>query len=532
MGGLVTINLIFLISLNIISIFIAFWVYSANKKEKINQLFLLIIILMITWTDLNYCGDIVSQSYVALILKRLYLALVPIYFIFAYFFSIHFPKIILKRHPIFEKIAILSLITLSLATILTDAVVKNVEKKDWGFNIIPGNAINIFYFLVTIFILVILFNLIYKYFHLLPPDKLRIQYFIIGVIIYALFQSIFNIILPLVSGTKQYWQLGDFSAIFLIGFTAYAIVKQKLFGIRVVLTQVLVGIIAILLFAQILDSGTLFEYVWKGGLFITFIIFGYLLIRSVIREIKLREQLQEANAKLTKLDQAKSDFISIASHQLRTPLSAIKGYLSMVVDGDYGIVAEKVGQVLTRVYNSNERLIALVNNMLNISRIESGRIQFHPQPLQLELVINDVIGEIGPEARARQVQLIFKPLLHASRKVQADDKIIHEVLNNLVDNAVKYTPHGTVTISLHPQRQWLEVRVKDTGVGISPDDMPRLFKKFSRGQDVYKDYAIGSGLGLYVVKQMVEMHGGTVGVESAGTGKGSTFWFTVPYAIM
>ncbi len=489
---------------------------------------------MITWTDLNYCGDIVSQSYVALILKRLYLALVPIYFIFAYFFSIHFPKIILKRHPIFEKIAILSLITLSLATILTDAVVKNVEKKDWGFNIIPGNAINIFYFLVTIFILVILFNLIYKYFHLLPPDKLRIQYFIIGVIIYALFQSIFNIILPLVSGTKQYWQLGDFSAIFLIGFTAYAIAKHSLFGIRAILAGLLVGILAILLFldAVVLTQEPSLQII-KWVILAVFLFFGYYLVRSVLREVQLRKSLQHAYADLKQLDTAKSEFISVASHQLRTPLSAIKGYVSMMRKGDYGDVSPDMAEALAVLHESNERLVVLVNNMLNISRIESGRLQFKPRAMAIEPIIANMVNELTPEANGAGVRLIYRKPSAPAREIFADPGLVHEILINLVDNGIKYTQRGgKVVVSLRPAERFLRTEIKDSGIGVVPETIPALFKKFSRGQSGAKMHTNGAGLGLYIVKELVNLHKGQVGVTSAGSGKGSTFWFELPYDIM
>ncbi|GEM_PF-1206215 len=242
------------------------------------------------------------------------------------------------------------------------------------------------------------------------------------------------------------------------------------------------------------------------------------------------KELRDANAKLKKLDKAKSEFISIASHQLRTPLSTIKGYLSMILAGDYGMVTDSVGKVLGRVYNSNERLVTLVNNMLNVSRIESGRITMQPKPFQIENTIEDVMGELAPEAKARRVDLIFKKPTWQPKKVIGDKRLLHEVLVNLVDNSIKYTPHGTVKVTLHRHFGQLEVRVKDDGVGMTKDDQSRLFKKFSRGRDAYRHYTGGSGLGLYVVRRLVEMNGGTIQGSSPGRGKGSTFKFTIPYA--
>jgi len=267
-----------------------------------------------------------------------------------------------------------------------------------------------------------------------------------------------------------------------------------------------------------IDNALLFERTQK---------FNVHLKEEVSRATK---ELRGANAKLLKLDKAKSEFISIASHQLRTPLSTIKGYLSMILDGDYGMISEEVGKVLGRVYNSNERLVTLVNNMLNVSRIESGRIKLDPKPFQIEETIENVMGELAPEARSRRVDLVFDKPSWRPHLVMGDKRLLHEVTMNLVDNAIKYTSHGKVKISLHRHFGILEVRIKDTGVGMSRDDQTRLFKKFSRGRDAYRYYTGGSGLGLYVVKKLIEMHGGTIEGSSPGKGKGSTFKFTIPYA--
>ena len=242
------------------------------------------------------------------------------------------------------------------------------------------------------------------------------------------------------------------------------------------------------------------------------------------------KELRGANEKLTHLDKAKTEFISIASHQLRTPLSTIKGYLAMILGGDFGIISEEVGKTLTRVYNSNERLIDLVNNMLNVSRIEGGRIEFNPKPLQISLLVDDAIGELVQVSRDNNTQVIFKNPSRKTKEVLADKNLLHEILINLIDNAIKYSPNGIVKISLHGNRRNLEFRVKDNGIGLTDEDKKRLFKKFSRGHDSYKIYTGGSGLGLYLAKKLVEMHGGQIIAESKGKNKGSLFKFTIPYA--
>ncbi len=527
------INRLFVILISLLSLVLGFWVYFANKKSLVNKIFLVLTLAFIGWISFAYLSDVFTDANTILWLIRLSFASISASLVGMYLFSVYFPieSPRTKYLGVANVVAVILGCSMFSLSLFSDLLIAGVYIEDWGTGPVFGPLGNLFYGSVIILALLFLVNFIKKYLTLPSQEKTKLSYFLIGLAIMVAFNVVFNVILPLFQGQIQYYQVGNYSIIFLLGFTAYAIVRRNLFGIRIVLTALLVVIIAVFLFLDAVVLPNEFPVqIIKIVILAIFLFFGYSLIRSVSREIQLREKLEEANAKLTKLDQAKSEFISIASHQLRTPLSAIKGYLSMVVDGDYGAVSDPVGKVLTRVYNSNERLIALVNNMLNISRIESGHIQFHPRPLQLESVINDVLGEIGPEARARQISLVFKSPGRPSRPVKVDDKIIHEVLNNLVDNAVKYTPHGNVTISLQPKSAMLEVRVVDTGIGIDPSDIPRLFKKFSRGHDVYKAYTSGSGLGLYVVKQLIEMHGGTVGVRSDGVGRGSTFWFTVPYA--
>ena len=526
------INQLFVIFISLMCLVLGFWVFFSDRRSRANQIFLTMTLAFIGWITFAYLSDVVGERLSILWLIRFSFASIAASLLSTYLFSIYFPT----RSPrtrflkIANVVAVVWGASLFFLSLFSDLLVTDVYMESWGTGPVLGLLGGFFYGGVVVLAILLLINFIRKFFSLSHSERIKIYYFLIGLGIMVGANLVFNVILPLFQGQIKFYQLGNYSVVFLLGFTAYAMVRKNLFGIKVVLTTLLVVLMAIfLLLDMVVLTANSSVMILKGGILAAFLFFGYSLIRSVSREIKLREQLEEANVKLTKLDQAKSEFISIASHQLRTPLSAIKGYLSMVIDLDYGEGPEPIAKILTRVYNSNERLIALVNNMLNISRIESGRIQFDPRPLQIEPVITDVLAEIKPEAQSRQIQLFFPKSCSLSRKVQADERILHEVLNNLVDNAVKYTPHGRVTISLRPHSAHLEVRVQDTGIGIEAADIPRLFKKFSRGPDVYKNYTSGSGLGLYVVKQLIEMHQGKVGVESAGTGQGSTFWFTLPF---
>ncbi len=244
---------------------------------------------------------------------------------------------------------------------------------------------------------------------------------------------------------------------------------------------------------------------------------------------KKTAELQKANDELRQLDRAKSEFISIASHQLRTPLTVIKGYISMMQEGSFGKVPPKILENLTKVYASNERLIGLVENLLDISRIESGRQQYEWSKIHLEDLAQTVVENLKQNAKERNLKLILHKLKKKTPEVIVDANKLHEVMMNFVDNALKYTPEGSVDVHVLPEpKGMVTFSVKDTGKGITPDMKDLLFRKFSRGKDSFKLHTEGVGLGLYVAKMLIDQHGGKIWADSEGEGKGSTFSFSIP----
>ncbi len=242
---------------------------------------------------------------------------------------------------------------------------------------------------------------------------------------------------------------------------------------------------------------------------------------------KLNGRLNEANHYLQQLDKAKSEFLSIASHQLRTPTTGIKGFLSMMLEGDYGQVTKEQREVLQTVYDSTNRLIRLVNVFLNVSRIESGRLQLARSDIDLAQLAKVVVTELRPAAKARGLTLELQAPEHVAT-VPADSDKIRDVLVNLADNAIKYTEHGSVTVRVAAHPAEVEVAVSDTGMGLSADEIKALFAKFSRGERVKIKESQGSGLGLFIAKKIIEAHAGKIWVTSPGPGKGTTFYFTLP----
>lgn len=245
------------------------------------------------------------------------------------------------------------------------------------------------------------------------------------------------------------------------------------------------------------------------------------------------KDLKNANVKLQEIDKLKDEFVSLASHELRTPMTVIKSYLWLMLDkNNVRALSEKQKMYVDRAYTSTQRLINLVNDMLNVSRIESGRFTLAMKPIDLGELVNTVYAEMLPKAQEQKINLQFARPLQPLPKVQADLERVEEVLINLIGNSLKFTSeNGTIKIEInHNPKDGMEiVSIIDDGKGISQEDMSKLFQKFAMVGTNYlvKQNAQGTGLGLYLSKSMIELMNGKIWVESEGLGKGSKFSFTL-----
>ncbi len=365
-------------------------------------------------------------------------------------------------------------------------------------------------------------------------EKKQFSLILTGTTITFLLVLTFNLLLPNVFSYFKLITLGVAAFLPFVVFTAYAIVKHHLFNIKVIATELFTAAIVITLFVEIFTAPTLLERIFRVGVFAIISVFGYFLIKGVWTEVLAREQmqylaeqLQRTNAALKQLDAAKSEFISIASHQLRTPLTAIKGFISMVLEGSYGQIPFKHTPVLKKVYESNERLVKVVNDLLNISRIEAGRFKYEWKDTQLVELVKPLIEKYQKDAKARGLQLEVS-LPQQVPLVVADPDKLSLVVGNLLDNAIHYTSKGMVQLRLSVAGKMAHIAIRDTGIGMEENEIHLLFRKFIRGKRVPKIYTEGSGLGLYVAKRIIEDHRGRIWAESAGRGRGSTFFIDLP----
>lgn len=229
----------------------------------------------------------------------------------------------------------------------------------------------------------------------------------------------------------------------------------------------------------------------------------------------------------TDIEQLKNEFVWLVSHELRTPLASIKGALGLILGGDCGELNETLRDRLTVAYANSDRLIMLINDILELAQIEAGQVKVHTKPVDLAPVVEHSVVEISRFAEQRGI-LIVTTLAAGLPQVRADAEQIQRVLINLLSNALKFSPPDSqVIISATHQDEWVTVSVKDNGTGIAPEDRERIFDKFQQVRHVAARKMGGTGLGLSICKAIIERHNGQIGVES-GLSQGSRFFFTLP----
>lgn len=521
------------------SVILGFLVYLRDTTSITNRFFLFFTLSSATLGIINYISYQPTDLIIRLWLIRSVMFLSVLQSAAFFLFILVFPRSTFI-FPLWRKRIFLFVCGAVALLTLSPYVFSGIQTNKIGQISQPIPAPGIFFFALVTISLVVggIMVLFYKMVHAAPEEKAPFRNLLAGAVLMFTFILGFNFIFPAFLGNTRFIPFNAAFTLPFAVFTFYAIVRYQLLNIRVIAAEVLMLLVVCFSFFEIVFARGVGEIVFRVAVFGLLLVFGVLLIRSVRREVEQREHLQTlsnqlaaANEELKKLDAAKSEFISIASHQLRAPLTVIKGYISLALEGTLGKLTKEMRASLEKMGMSTEQLVKLISSILDLSRMESGRMTYEMVENNLGKVIEELIGQFKQQVREKGLDLTSVRKNEVPSFSFDRDKI-REVVLNLIHNAVKYTQKGKITVEQEivtkGGREFARISVEDNGMGIKKEDLPRLFIKFNRSEEARLVDPNGMGIGLYFVKRVVEDHDGTTWAESAGPGKGSTFVIELP----
>jgi len=490
--------------------------FKVNKKENI--LFFLLALAQSVWALVTFMMWYNCESDALVIFwdKVLYTAsffMVP----FLYHFSIESCGLKERKHKILLYLSYIFSFVFVYLIVFTDYFIKDVFRYDWGCHTVAQIGHHFFLLYMVIFLFSAFFNFYstWKNEEETKEKRTKAFYILLAFFIFSLSG------LGLLSAYKiSIYPLYYFALPLCALIITYAITERNLFP-SVVATDILVVIILILLVTFFIFPDLEFNVFAKGIIFVLILMLSLLLIKHNHEELERRQELE-------RMSNLKSEFISIVSHQLRTPLAAIRGHASMLKEGDYGELNKNALSAVDYMYDSSVRMIKLVNSLLSVSRLERGKIEINIQKISIEKMIEECIEDVSMVAKEKGIYLKYKKNLSLLPEISGDYEKIKNAISNILNNAVLYTIKGGVTIKSYLDNNHVKIEIKDTGVGIDKEDLKKIFESFSRGRGGIELYTQGTGLGLYVARSFIEIHNGKITAFSNGRNKGSIFTIELP----
>lgn len=384
---------------------------------------------------------------------------------------------------------------------------------------VEGSFYNAYYSIYCVILSLLICYTGFKYYRKAEKSKKQeIGLMIAGIMLFLLMFFISSFVASYLvdQGIVDNYQLewyGLLGMLFFCGFISYLIVKFHTFNIKIIATQALVIIIWIILFSKIFVSNSTPERVVDIFTLIITIPFGILLVRSVIKEVRLAEQQYE--------------MVATVSHQLRTPLTPVLGYAAMMDQGDFDGHPEELKDAQHRLLISTQRLRNIINDFLQMFELE-GEHKMDSVKTPLQDIVNEAMAGVKENYEQKKLYLKLENPSNVNPILVGETKLLVQAINNLLDNAQRYTIEGGSTVQLSVEKNRAIIKVTDTGIGLDENDKQRLFTKFYRSDAAKEVRPDGSGLGLPIVKTVIEAHGGKVHAESEGRGKGTTFIIELP----
>jgi signal transduction histidine kinase len=532
----ITIETIFLLFAGILNLVFGLLIFTKDNSRKSNIFFTLITAGVSVWAFARAFFEVSTLEYWDYmwgIMMYYGASLIPISF---FFFVDTFGTERLSFRRITIALSVLMYVATGVVIGYPEFLIKEIGINNGYKMIIFGPGLILFSIFIVGYFFASFVMLFRKLFKSNGLYRTQLIYIFLGTFIASVIGVTTNLILPALGYFQLFW-LGPVATVIMVGFIAYAVLKHHLFNVRVITAEVFTFFLWVSIATRILlfnsEEFPLFDVI----LLLLAIIFGVFLVRSVVKEIDRRGEVQTlvkrlriANEHLRELDRQKTEFVSIASHQLRTPLTAIKGYSSMILEESFGKVCEEVKEPIERIFRSSERLTNIVEDFLNVARIEQGRITYDTENVDMYKIVKGVVDELRFFAEEKKLVLQIKCQKNPLWVIGDADKL-RQVVLNLVDNAIKYTPSGEVIVSVGEEhvgkKQFVILTIQDTGIGIPESFSDEMFGKFNRAENSSAYHANGSGIGLYISNEIIKAHHGIIEVDSK-EGKGTTFSVTLP----
>lgn len=493
---------------------LGFVAYINNTKSITNVAFVLFCLVTVLWSFVNYISYQVQSPDAILWFTRIviFLGLWHSFTFFNFFYVFPLEKI---TYPWWYKRILLPYVVFVSVLTLSPFVFSGLESVATNGSVSKAVVENgIIVFIVTVVVLLFESIVIFVRKILASTHAEKKPYIIIltGTIITFVLLFMFNMILPTVFSNVRFIPLGALSMFPFAICTAYAIHRHRTFKIRNIASAVFAFLLSVTAFVEIIFASSLDTLLLRVGIFLFTLLVSIQFIKNIFK-------LELAN------DQ-KSEFISFASHEIRTPITVMKGYADLMLDEDDGEISQKNRDLAKKIMVAGSDVISLISQYLNKSKMELGQLQYNFSVFDMTLVVKEVVANFKINAEQRGLRLEFLEV-GGALFVNGDQGKLKEVIGNIIDNSLKYTPQGEVKVSVTEDNGKVLISVKDTGVGMSKETIPLLFKEFGRA-DNEKVNILGTGLGLYLAKTFIDAHKGHVWAESEGEGKGSQFYIELP----
>lgn len=529
----------------VLALIVGFFVFFNGRNNLLNQLLLLLTLSFSVWTTTNLAlwtnihVDILLFLWPILAVSYSLISILSVYFIQVF---------ILKKDINYkQKIFLLALLLPVFLFAHTDLSVSGFNITDCDAYGFEGIYYKWYYTALGVLAIILIAATSIRAYFKSTDTTFKKQLFL-------MFLGVESFLLSFITATSitsylagiGYFEdsrlefFGLFGMIIFMSFIGFLIVSFKTFKIGLLATQALAFALVILTASQYTYAQTVTNFILATISLLLTIIISYILIKSVKKEVSQRRKieslvidLERANERLKQMDKLKSEFVSIASHQLRSPITAISGYASLINEGSYGEVPEKMRDPISRIVESARMMATSIEDYLNVSRIEAGNMKFNYSDFNLVDETEHICDDLRPEALKNGLVLLFRKRIDSKGIVNADIGKVQQIIHNLINNAVKYTPRGAITVYVHDdtKHKAIYIDIMDTGIGMGPDTLHSIFQKFERGDTANTVNVKGTGLGLYVALKMAEAMKGTITAHSEGEGKGSRFTVELPLAM-